>query len=945
VEQQSVFVEEINVRNLGPPLDLAEARLGTRAVADFLEPYHVQIADLRKQTNWVSLRFAEDLCEWIAAQVGADQMLSYTAKEALSPKSLGFLYPIIRTLGSPKIGYESLAQFSSSLNKVYQIKTLESRRRYALIEYRPARPELRGRLQLICQVLKAQILAGPTLWGLPEARLVEKECMFHGGQRCLYEVRWADRAGWWAAAAGAGLGVLAGLAGGGGVWLLVAPLIGLLAGQVWGDRRQKKELTRFNAEQNAGLQEAAREAERRFVELTEAKAAVDRKVEERTAELEAASVQLSLSLERMKELGKVKDEFLANVSHELRTPLTLILAPLEQMLAGPTDPAVARDNLKAMYRSAVRLHGMVNDLLELARHEAGHLRLRMSEGDLHELGGSVVESFRSLAETRQIALRFEPVDHQPLTAWADFGRMEFVLNNLLSNAMKFTPAGGEIVVRTARVDQTMSLEVADNGPGIPAALQARVFERFERFAPPSAPGTAGAGIGLTLVKAIVELHGGTVALQSEEGHGTRVRVTLKRGRDHLADGVLDRHGEDVPVPFGRRGNDVELLALAGPTPAEHADAPRAGPDAPCLLVVEDNDDLRAFLVRTLGSQYRIIEARDGQAGLELATTERPQLVLSDVMMPRLDGYEMCRRLKASLETRSIPVILITAKNDTERVLEGFESGADDYLIKPFNTLELLARIEVHLRLRRLMDEQVQREKLVVLGTLAAGMAHEVRNPASAILAGLPKVARELEREKGLDAGVVVMVRTAIECAERINRLVGDLLDLGQPHRDGPQLWDPHEGLSAALRLLSHKASPKVQIRQKLEFQGQIEVLPAAINQIFLNLVDNALLAVGDAGTIDLTTSLKDGGFLFTVKDTGPGIAPATLTRMFNPFFSTRAPGHGTGLGLYISRRIATDHGGRLEVESTLGQGTRFSLWLPCPRGVHAAERNADEARP
>jgi signal transduction histidine kinase len=226
-----------------------------------------------------------------------------------------------------------------------------------------------------------------------------------------------------------------------------------------------------------------------------------------------------------------------------------------------------------------------------------------------------------------------------------------------------------------------------------------------------------------------------------------------------------------------------------------------------------------------------------------------------------------------------------------------------------------------------MSERAQTEKLAVLGTVAAGMAHEVRNPAGAIMNGLPKVKRLLDRPD-VPEGARQMVDTAIECAKRISGLVGDLLDLGQPDRDGPQTWSPQEGMETAMRVIAHRLPPNYQIRRKLGFPGQVVARPAAINQIFLNLLDNALRAAGDDGWIEIETRAEAGGVAISVTDSGPGVDPAVASRIFDPFFTTREVGHGTGLGLHISRSIAQEHGGRLEVSRAPGAGACFTLWLP-----------------
>ncbi|HEX4462372.1 MAG TPA: ATP-binding protein, partial [Polyangia bacterium] len=257
-----------------------------------------------------------------------------------------------------------------------------------------------------------------------------------------------------------------------------------------------------------------------------------------------------------------------------------------------------------------------------------------------------------------------------------------------------------------------------------------------------------------------------------------------------------------------------------------------------------------------------------------------------------------------------------------------------YLSKPFHPDELLARLDVQLRLRTLLNEAVHREKLATLGQLAAGLAHEVRNPIGAILSGLPKLRRELEAT-AVRPQAREMVDVAIDCAERVNRLVGDLLDLGQPmaaaDRQGPRAWDPHEGIDAAIRVLRHRATDAVDIRRRFDFRGRILARPAALNQVFVNLLDNAIAAVnesGASGVIEVRTEARDGGAVLSFSDSGAGVPDELRARIFDPFFTTRPPGEGSGLGLHITRRIVHEHGGTIDVLASPLRGACFRIWLP-----------------
>ena len=431
-------------------------------------------------------------------------------------------------------------------------------------------------------------------------------------------------------------------------------------------------------------------------------------------ELEVARAQAAEQAAQLAELDAAKDRFFANVSHELRTPLTLLLGPVRDALNGRYGPldGMWAQQLPLMHRSGERLLGLVERLLDLARLDARRLRLRVIETDLVALTHSIVLGFAARAEREEVALDFDAEPEQ-IDVWIDPERVEQVLTNLLSNAFKFTPAGGRIHVSLREADEAVVLTVRDTGEGIPPDVLPHIFERFRQADDTATRRHEGVGIGLSLVHELVTLHGGRIEAESTLGAGSTFTVRLPLGRAHFDDDAFATGPARLP----------EATPADALIPIADGQATEPLTDA-TVLVVEDHADMRAYLRVLLAPHYHVEMADDGQAGLDaacrLAAEDRtPDLIISDVMMPGLDGFALCHALREDKALSHVPVVLLTARTDEESKLEGLGEGADDYLAKPFSADELLARcenlIEVRRRLRaRFSGEVVVRPTEVVV---------------------------------------------------------------------------------------------------------------------------------------------------------------------------------------------------------------------------------------
>ncbi|MBA2556423.1 MAG: response regulator, partial [Chloroflexi bacterium] len=413
--------------------------------------------------------------------------------------------------------------------------------------------------------------------------------------------------------------------------------------------------------------------------------------------------------ERLRELDRARSRFFANVSHEFRTPLTLTLGPLDDLQAGfhgPLAPAMA-EQVDLARRNAGRVLELIDQLLEVARLEVGSTPLRARRLDLGTFVARLGEAFRPLAERRSIALILE-LPEEPLTVFADPVHLERVLANLLSNAFKFTQTGGTVRLTLEAEAPVARISVRDDGPGITLADLPHIFERFYRGSESAARHQPGTGIGLALAQELVALHGGTLEVESEEGAGSTFTVSLRLGRDHFtAEQVVD----DAPLEDWSPRLPLPVVPVEERPEGDATDSAQEGvpEDVTTVLVVEDNPELRSFIRMHLQGRFRVVEAADGLQGIELARRVLPDLVLSDVMMPGMDGYALCRALKKDPETDFIPVILLTARAAMEDRLVGLRGEADAYLTKPFQVEELTTQIDNLIGLRRRLRERFARK--------------------------------------------------------------------------------------------------------------------------------------------------------------------------------------------------------------------------------------------
>lgn len=416
-------------------------------------------------------------------------------------------------------------------------------------------------------------------------------------------------------------------------------------------------------------------------------------IETQKGEIQSQRDLLEHQNEKIRKEEWLRSRFFENVSHEFRTPLTLIQNPVEELLEEPKRKEKERRKLNMVLRNTRRLHDLVNQLLDISRLDASEMKLELQEGDVMEFLTSIGKSFISMAEVKSIFYQRQCA-REISNYWFDSDKLEKIIVNLLSNAFKYTEEGGEVSFEARylgmsgdTVPMRLEMVVKDSGVGIPAEDQDRIFDRFYQVEHKKTSEIQGTGIGLSLVLDLVSLMHGEINLRSESGNGSTFTVTLPLGKTHLKEAeysIIEKAREPVVLEQFAPEEYKESV--------DHAEVTDEIRKNPLILIVEDNSDLRSQLRESLEDQYSIIEAVDGLAGGKKALEIIPDLILTDLMMPKMDGVELCEKIRSNETTSHIPIIMLTAKDTLDDKISGLQSGADDYISKPFHMAELSARI-------------------------------------------------------------------------------------------------------------------------------------------------------------------------------------------------------------------------------------------------------------
>ncbi len=456
----------------------------------------------------------------------------------------------------------------------------------------------------------------------------------------------------------------------------------------------------------------------RTARLKKRETELEKSVQARTRELEKEKEKTEAQAQELRKLDEMKNQLFTNISHEFRTPLTLIISPLKKMLRNDNKilPDETIPKIDNVLRNSHRLQRLIDQILDLSKLEAGELTLQVREMEIVGFLQKMTGLFKPLSREQNQTLDFE-TDRDELHLYADSDAIEKILANLISNAIKFTPSGGKIVVELLDGDDECQIKVRDSGIGIPPEKQSEIFDRFYQMDASSTRAAEGTGIGLALVKQLVELHQGMISLDSEVGEGTVFTINLKKGKKHFDESDMGPAAKDA-VPI-----DPEIQVFAGLGPDLSENDKEQAADRPTVLVVEDNTDMRTFVSSVLGESFSVIQAGDGEIALEMIRENLPDLIVADIMMPKMDGMTLNEELKKDPMLETIPVIFLTAKTESDSKLEGFRKGADDYLTKPFDADILTTRVENIIRKR-----QQLRKRILERDTRSDAEAEKITDP-------------------------------------------------------------------------------------------------------------------------------------------------------------------------------------------------------------------------
>jgi signal transduction histidine kinase len=648
------------------------------------------------------------------------------------------------------------------------------------------------------------------------------------------------------------------------------------------------------------------------------------------------------TLDELKDMDRLKTGFYTSIVEGLRGPLTLMLSPLDSMLSG--DVGDFRPNqieyIETVRRNALKVLRLSDDLVDLSHLESGLLRLQSEHSNVIGLLEGIVDHATEAAESKGIKIGFSS-DVSTLEIASDVEKLERAVTHLVATAIRYTSNGGRVDVRVDPHNSGLSLVIRDNGAGLPPDWLDSLGSATNKWLPPRSP----EGVGLVLAREIILLHGGSFDVASRPETGTTFSVELPRGKESdvntglHADARTQRIRADEDYRFGAIDAEAEAATV------EHAPSESK---ATKVLVVDDNPEILSFTKGLLSKDHAVFVASNGEDGLALAQTELPDVIITDTRMPKLDGTGLIRALRADPRLAQVPTIILTARNQVADREAARESGADMVMDKPFNPRELRTAIQElfakqHRQASTFMNEQARSFEII-----SAGLAHEMHNPLAYIKNAyfvIGESARKVldasldpdlspeDKEKRIQKAkdkIDKMLPVADRGIKKVEQLVALMRRYAREGYSSDAVeMNIDESISDVLAMIAPKDNKEVSIEPDLTAPLTIiKGVPEELQQAITNITQNAVDAVGKGGHVWVRTRPEARNVRIEIADDGPGIPREAMARIFTPFFTTKEVGKGMGLGLTITRQVIKQHGGTLEVDSTLGQGTTFTIRLP-----------------
>ena len=712
-------------------------------------------------------------------------------------------------------------------------------------------------------------------------------------------------------------------------------------------KQRDQEQSKITGELKSNLQKTEAEV---FVRAQE--------IQKTNLELQVAHKNLRELYSKVQEVDKIKMQFFSNVSHELRTPLTLILGPTETMLNEDKLAVGQRNNLEIIQRNARILLKHVNDLLDVAKMEAGKMVINYFEVDLVKQVRFVMSNFESAMVSKKITFHSSTPGH--LTAQVDDDKIQNVLMNIFSNALKYVPSGGRVECKVRQVNSNAIIEISDNGPGIPKELRESIFDRFKQGDGSLTRLVGGTGLGLSIVKDFVELHNGHVEITETPGGGATFTISIPLLAP--AEAIVKK---DEPI----KSSHYEVVHLIEDSSNQHVTFKSMTPGLPFAIVVEDNPDMREFIFNTLKEEFQVLTAFNGEDGLEKILRLRPDVILTDVMMPKMSGDKMVEEIRKNPDFNSTPIILLTAKIDDDLKIKLLGEGCQDYLSKPFSRKELLLRTknlvvmkkttellsselslksndiyelskELSLRKRELQNSlditnvaREQAEKASEMkNRLLTTVSHELKTPLTTLMLNA-----ELVKKKEIILHSAINIKRILDSSKRLLKLIENLLDYADLESGkltiNEELIDPED----IINKVGEEMKEFLQLKNLiLKIQTSsirpIHIDPRLFHIILHNLLTNAIKHTAK-GAISMNVAVEAKELILVVSDTGEGISKENLVRIFDPFEQLepiRNKGlSGVGLGLSFVKGIVDALNGKCVVSSEVGKGSSFTVTIPC----------------